>query len=60
MAGLYGGQLERVGKPSYIKTWNGWAGCLPSWRAAASNCLSAGADGLCKSDAYSLCTPRRW
>ena len=43
---LYGGQLDRLGKPSYILTYNGWKHTLAAWRGAAMNILNDGADGL--------------
>ena len=43
---LYGGQVERAGKPSFILVFNGWEGTLPAWRGAAMNMFNAGADGL--------------
>ena len=43
---LYGGQVERAGKPSFILVFNGWEGTLPAWRGAAMNLFNAGADGL--------------
>ena len=43
---LYGGQPDRLGKPSYILVFNGWEGTFPSWRGAALNMFNAGADGL--------------
>ena len=43
---LYGGQPERVGRPSFILTFNSWEGTPAAWRGAASNLLNAGADGL--------------
>ena len=43
---LYGGQPDRLGKPTYIKVFNGWEGAFPTWRGAAMNMLNAGADGL--------------
>ena len=43
---LYGGQPDRLGKPSYILTFNGWEGTFPSWRGAAMNMFNSGADGL--------------
>ena len=43
---LYGGQVERTGKPSFILVFNGWEGTLPAWRGAAMNMFNAGADGL--------------
>lgn len=43
---LYGGQPDRLGKPSYIPTLNEWEGTRAAWRAAATNVFNAGADGL--------------
>ena len=43
---LYGGQPDRLGKPSYILQYNGWEGTLAAWRGAAMNLLNDGADGL--------------
>lgn len=43
---LYGGQPDRLGKPSYILQYNGWEGTLSAWRGAAMNLLNDGADGL--------------
>ena len=43
---LYGGQLDRLGKPSYIPVLNEWEGTRPAWRAAAMNLFNAGADGI--------------
>ncbi len=43
---LYGGRVERAGKPSFILVFNGWEGTLPAWRGAAMNMFNAGADGL--------------
>lgn len=43
---LYGGQPDRLGKPSYIPVMNGWEGTKAAWRAAATNLFNAGADGL--------------
>ena len=43
---LYGGQPDRIGKPSYILVFNRWEGTFPAWRGAAMNLFDAGADGL--------------
>lgn len=43
---LYGGQPERLGKPSYIPVLNNWEGTRAAWRAAAMNMFNAGADGI--------------
>ena len=43
---LYGGQVDRTGKPSYIIVFNDWEGTFPAWRGAAMNMFNAGADGL--------------
>ncbi len=43
---LYGGQTDRLGKPSYILTYNGWKDTHAAWRGAAMNLLNDGADGL--------------
>ena len=43
---LYGGQPERLGKPSYIPVLNEWEGTRPAWRAAAMNLFNAGVDGI--------------
>jgi hypothetical protein len=43
---LYGGQPERLGKPSYIPVLNEWEGTRAAWRGAAMNLFNAGADGL--------------
>ena len=43
---LYGGQPDRLGKPTYILVFNRWEGAFPAWRGAAMNMLNAGADGL--------------
>ena len=43
---LYGGQPDRVGRPSFILVFNAWEGAFAAWRGAASNLFNAGADGL--------------
>jgi len=43
---VYGGQSERLGKPSYILEFNGWEGTFAAWRGAAMNLFNDGADGL--------------
>ncbi len=43
---LYGGQPDRLGKPSYILEYNGWEHTLAAWRGAAMNMFNDGADGL--------------
>ena len=43
---LYGGQLDRLGKPSYILEFNRWEGTFAAWRGAAMNLFDDGADGL--------------
>ena len=43
---LYGGQVDRLGKPSYILEFNGWEGTFPAWRGGAMNLFNDGADGL--------------
>jgi hypothetical protein len=43
---LYGGQPERLGKPSYIPVLNNWEGTRAAWRAAAMNMFNAAADGI--------------
>ena len=43
---LYGGQPDRLGKPSYILEFNRWEGTFAAWRGAAMNLFNDGADGL--------------
>ncbi len=43
---VYGGQPDRLGKPSYILEFNGWEGTFAAWRGTAMNLFDAGADGL--------------
>ncbi len=43
---LYGGQPERLGKPTYIVVFNEWEGRPAVWRAVATNVFNDGADGV--------------